>query len=184
MKVMLEKANAFTQVFLGALTNALRIVAFAVVFGLLIFNFLPAEMNPLGITLRAQDYIGIVFLSVFVVWERIDILKRRDIEEELAKLRAQINNLYEGFQVETFSRGNKEKLRFYRRNGRNYLEVELSSEPVRNTINYWEGALLLPHGAINSVEGRRLTLETNYDETSFTSDGDVEYTIRYLRKVS
>ncbi len=180
---MLEKANAFTKVLLGALTNALRIVAFVVIATMLIFNFLPASMNPLGISLRAQDYIGIVFLAVFVVWERIDILKRKDIEEELGKLRREIANLYEGFLVETFNRSNKEKMRFFRRNGRNFLEIELTGEPVRNTIQYWEGALLLPHGAVHSTDGRRITLETNYDEQAFTSDGDVEYTLRYLRKV-
>lgn len=180
---MLERANAFTKVLLGALTNALRIVAFVVIATMLIFNFLPVSMNPLGISLRAQDYIGIVFLAVFVVWERIDILKRKDIEEELTKLRREIANLYEGFMVETFNRANKEKLRFFRRNGRNFLEVDLSGEPVRNTIQYWEGALLLPHGAVHSVDGRKVTLETNYDEHAFSSDGDIEYTLRYLKKV-
>ncbi len=181
---MLEKANAFIQSLLGALTNALRIVAFVVIATMLIFNFLPDSMNPLGVHLKAQDYIGIVFLAVFVVWERIDILKRRDIEAELGKLRREIANLYEGFQVEMFNRASKEKMRFFRRNGRNFLEVELSGEPVRNTIQYWEGALLLPHGAVHGIDGRRITLETNYDEQAFTSDGDVEYTIRYLKKVS
>ncbi|MBM3267454.1 MAG: hypothetical protein FJZ01_07385 [Candidatus Sericytochromatia bacterium] len=181
---MLERANVFIQTLLGALTNALRIVAFAVIATMLIFNFLPESMNPLGIELKAQDYIGIVFLATFVVWERIDILKRKDIEAELARLRAEIANLYEGFHVEMFNRSSKERMRFFRRNGRNFIEVELSGEPVRNTIQYWEGALLLPHGAVQGIDGRRLTLETNYDEQAFTSDGDVEYTIRYLKKVS
>lgn len=180
---MLEKANAFISGLLGALTNALRIVAFVVIATMLICNFLPDSMNPLGIQLKPQDYIGIVFLAVFVVWERIDILKRKDIEEELGKLRREIANLYEGFMVESFNRSNKEKMRFYRRNGRNFLEVELGGEPIRNTIQYWEGALLLPHGAVHSVDGRKVTLETNYDEQAFTSDGDIEYTLRYLKKV-
>jgi hypothetical protein len=181
---MLEKANAFTQALLGAMTNALRIVAFAVIATMLIFNFLPKSMNPMAIELKPQDYIGIIFLAVFVVWERIDILKRKDIEEELARLRSDIANLYEGFHVETFNRSNKDRLRFFRRGGRNFLEVDLASEPVRNTIQYWEGALLLPHGAVHAVDGRKVTLETNYDEQAFTSDGDIEYTIRYLKKAS